>query len=93
MNNSNTAVIALLLIVIMGPVGFPTDLLAQDPPPKFANKGEFDRSPAMDILTENEWQKVDTSVERALTWLASTQQRDGSFPTLPQGQPGVTSSC
>ncbi len=49
--------------------------------------------PAIDILTEGQWQRVDDSVDRALTWLASRQQRDGSFPTLPQGQPGVTSLC
>jgi hypothetical protein len=30
-------------------------------------------------------------VDRALAWLASQQAADGSFPTLPQGQPAVTS--
>ncbi len=45
------------------------------------------------ILTPAEWGQVDDSVERGLVWLASKQQRNGSFPTLPQGQPGVTSLC
>ncbi len=48
-------------------------------------------SPAQEkILTEQQWQQVDTSIERALDWLARQQQTNGSFPTLMQGQPGVT---
>jgi hypothetical protein len=46
-----------------------------------------------DVLSPDEWQRVDAAVERALTWLASQQQPDGSFPTLEAGQPGVTSLC
>ncbi len=46
-----------------------------------------------DLLTPTQWQQIDTSVERALQWLATQQQRDGSFLTLSQGQPGVTSLC
>ncbi len=53
----------------------------------------FAEQPSIEILTPAEWEQVDDSVERALTWLASKQQRNGSFPTLPQGQPGVTSLC
>lgn len=44
-----------------------------------------------DILTPRQWQGVDTSVDRALAWLLTQQQRDGSFLTLPAGQPGITS--
>jgi hypothetical protein len=46
-----------------------------------------------DVLTSEEWEQVDSAVERALVWLASQQQVDGSFPTLDTGQPGVTSLC
>ena len=45
------------------------------------------------VLTDDQWQQIDAAVERGLAWLASQQQRDGSFPTLPNGQPGVTSLC
>lgn len=45
------------------------------------------------VMTASEWDEVDQSVERALTWLASQQKKDGSFPTLQNGQPGVTSLC
>ena len=44
-------------------------------------------------LTATEWQQIDRSTERALQWLAGQQQRDGSFPTRMDGQPGVTSLC
>ena len=50
-------------------------------------------TPSADVLTADEWERVDGSVDRALAWLASQQQRDGSFPTLPQGQPGVSGLC
>ncbi len=56
-------------------------------------KATFAQETSVDVLTSAEWESVDDSVERALVWLASTQQRNGSFPTLPQGQPGVTSLC
>jgi hypothetical protein len=50
------------------------------------------KTPA-DVLSPNEWQRVDAAVSRALRWLDSQQQPDGSFPTIPTGQPGVTSLC
>ena len=46
---------------------------------------------ATQVLSDDEWRRVDESVEQALGWLARQQQRDGSFPTTPLGQPGVTS--
>jgi hypothetical protein len=45
------------------------------------------------VLSPTEWRRLDASVDRALAWLAAQQQADGSFPTLTQGQPGVTSLC
>jgi hypothetical protein len=44
-----------------------------------------------DALSNDEWSRLDESAARALTWLASRQQPDGSFPTYETGQPGVTS--
>lgn len=52
------------------------------------------QQPSADVLTPAEWERVDDSVDRALTWLASQQNpRNGEFPTVPRGQPGVTSLC
>jgi hypothetical protein len=46
-----------------------------------------------DVLSPREWERVNLSVDRGLDWVASRQQPDGSFPTLPNGQPAVTSLC
>src|SRR5689334_14554815 len=45
------------------------------------------------VLTSDEWRRVDAAVKRALAWLATQQQPDGSFQTIENGQPGVTSLC
>jgi hypothetical protein len=57
-----------------------------------------DRTPdrtadAARVLSPQEWKRVDAAVARALVWLAAQQQSDGSFPTLDNGQPGVTCLC
>jgi hypothetical protein len=49
--------------------------------------------PQLKVLSADEWRRLDTSIDRALAWLASQQKADGSFPTLDRGQPGVTSFC
>jgi hypothetical protein len=46
-----------------------------------------------DVLPSGAWKRVDAAVMRALTWAASQQQDDGSFPTLESGQAAVTSLC
>src|SRR5262245_2048678 len=51
-----------------------------------------DNTPA-NVLSAEEWRRVDTAVNRALDWLATQQQPNGSFPTLETGQPGVTCLC
>jgi hypothetical protein len=43
-----------------------------------------------DVLSSDELQQVDEAVERALAWMVTQQQDDGSFLTLERGQPGVT---
>jgi hypothetical protein len=45
------------------------------------------------VLSDQEWRRVDAAVDRALVWLAGQQQPDGSFPTLDLGQPAVTCLC
>jgi hypothetical protein len=44
-------------------------------------------------LTAEEWARLDRAVDRGLAFIARSQQRDGSFPTAFDGQPGVTSLC
>jgi hypothetical protein len=45
------------------------------------------------VLSPDEWRRTDAAVGRGLAWLVSRQQPDGSFASLPTGQPGVTSLC
>lgn len=47
----------------------------------------------LDVLSATERDEVNDAVDRALEWLAAQQQSDGSFPTMPYGQPGVNSLC
>ncbi len=44
-------------------------------------------------LPAEKWSQLQKSVDRALAWLATRQNADGSFPTLDAAQPGVTSFC
>jgi len=44
-------------------------------------------------LSIAELDEVDQAIARAIDWLASNTQPDGSFATLPDGQPGITSLC
>ncbi len=49
--------------------------------------------PPGNVLSPSEWQAVDAAVERAVNFLVSQQQADGSFPTMEHAQPAVTSLC
>jgi hypothetical protein len=51
-----------------------------------------DATPA-NVLSRDQWRRVDAAVDRALQWLAARQDADGSFPTIEYGQPGVTCLC
>jgi hypothetical protein len=48
-------------------------------------------TPNPDVLSSDEWKKIDDSVDRGLAWLASRQRDDGSFPSIESGQPAITS--
>ena len=45
------------------------------------------------VLTPDEWSRLDRAVDRGVTFIGAKQERDGSFPTANDGQPGVTSLC
>ena len=47
--------------------------------------------PLAAVLPAEEWQQVENTVDRALSWMATQQAANGSFPTYPSGQPGITS--
>jgi len=60
--------------------------------PKLVTANPTGNTPG-NVLPKEEWHRVDSGINRALTFLASRQQPDGSFPTLPDAQPAVTSLC
>ena len=49
--------------------------------------------PDTEVLDQQQWKQLDESVQRALQWLATQQQVDGSFKSADPGQPAVTSFC
>jgi len=49
--------------------------------------------PLAEALSSQDRRLMENSVDRALAWLASQQAANGSFPTLPQAQPAITSLC
>jgi hypothetical protein len=51
------------------------------------------RNPRMDVLTEEEWKRIRTSIDKALAFLATQQLSNGSFASDVAGQPAVTSLC
>ena len=50
-------------------------------------------APQAEVLNQQQWDGIDVAVKKSLTWLATKQDQDGSFQTVPGGQPGVTSLC
>src|SRR4051812_23206108 len=49
------------------------------------------RRPAIEILGEAQWARVETSIGKGLDFLASQQHPDGSFEARDTGQPSITS--
>ena len=51
------------------------------------------RPSGFEVVPQQQREQIDQATARGLTWLASQQDRDGSFPTLRTAQPAVTSLC
>jgi hypothetical protein len=86
----------LLLSVVVGLVGLLTVVgLTQELSDKARSKDgrdvPFRTPPDLSVVPRAKWDQIDQSIQRALEWLASRQDDDGSFPTHVSGQPAVTS--
>ena len=55
--------------------------------------GQESKQASTTDFSGTDFSQVEDSIERALDWLSTEQQPDGSYPTRINGQPGVTSLC
>src|SRR6476620_8536740 len=94
LRTSQTFIGTLLLIAAAGQLRAQVTGLGPSPPKdsRRASNARLDDTPRQ-VLSEQEWRQVDSSVNRGLTFLAAQQQPDGSFPSIPNAQPAVTSLC
>jgi hypothetical protein len=81
------AVMALTVVVLL-PVGS-VGRQAHGAEPSDPETASSKPSPS-DILTPEQWIRVDGAVDRGLAYLASQQQVDGSIAAPTTGQPGIT---
>jgi hypothetical protein len=88
----NRLIVLLLLIAICAPI-WAQEKPHLDAAPENQPADHTADDTQSNILAPEEWQRLDAAVDRALVWLAAQQQPDGSFPTMENGQPGVTSLC
>jgi hypothetical protein len=88
-----TTAIAVAAPSVAQSVFFPNEAPTAAALTSSAEASSPDRGDPASVLTPDEWRQVDYAVERALAWLASQQEADGSFPTIPTGQPAVSSLC
>lgn len=78
-----------LLVFILAANSFVHRLPAQSTKNQTSMKGPAPLSAAIDAAT---WKRVNSSTDKALSWLATQQRRtgDGSFAAPTSGQPGIT---
>ncbi len=85
---------AALLVVVTLPLATAMNVLAADPSIFTAPLPGIPKpKPLSAVLPPDQWKKLESAVDRALAWMATQQERDGSFPTVDQGEPAVTSLC
>lgn len=66
---------------------------AQSEGDRTAKANPRDDRASQKILTTEQWQQLDRTVNRGLEFLATQQTKEGSFRGPPVGQPGITSLC
>ena len=85
MSRFRWSVAALWLFVAASP------LCSQEP--RARESSDRDSETSADLLTDQQWEQIDRTVDNGLKFLATQQEQDGSFPTLPHAKPGITSLC
>lgn len=85
-NRDTTRFVLAAVLALGGALGPATDGAAN-------TRSSATRGTEDDILSPEQRQLRDKSVDRGLAWLAMQQQTDGSFRTRDIGQPAITSLC
>lgn len=60
---------------------------SQEPPAR--EPSDRESKPALNLSVQ-QWKQLDRTVDNGLRFLATQQERDGSFPTLVHAKPGIT---
>ena len=89
--NASRKPVCLLAAMLVAVVSLADTPVPQDESADPAAQGR--PAPVAQVISDRQRKIVDRSVDRALKWLASRQNRDGSFPTMNVGQPGITALC
>ena len=85
-SRARTAIVSSLLVcLLLAGVGLAQQ--TQLAPDTRQDGGQF----SSDVLSPEKREALDAAIKRALLWLSKQQQSDGSFPTLPSGQPAISS--
>jgi hypothetical protein len=91
--NTLTRTFAALAVLVAVAPSVAQELSLSIPPAERNTRSSLDDGGPANVLSQDQWRRVDIAVERGLRFLASQQEQDGSFPTMPTGQPAVTSLC
>ncbi len=82
-----------LLLTISSWVTPGSNCIAEDEPKlpsAFHSESAHHNPPDLSVVTDNQWQSIDQSVDRGLRYLASQQQSNGSIPSMDIAMPAVT---
>lgn len=78
--------------VMVSPFG--VGLIADEPTIEGTIEGTaHPNPPELARVTDSQWNRIDTSIDKAISFLATQQRADGSFPTYISAKPGVTGLC
>lgn len=51
------------------------------------------REVSLDIISKDDWRKIENSVDNGINYLVKQQRPDGSFQPIAQNEPGISALC
>lgn len=86
------AAISVLRLMLAALLLMGGSALSRSENPPIRKSSARENRPALE-LSVDQWKQLDRTVDNGLAFLATQQETDGSFPTLPHAKPGVTGLC